>query len=157
MIAVDITNSFGRYAESIWAAEMSSPRIQRDAVLCWLPDYEAFCSFADKECDSITGYFEDDVLKFVVYLERERDDKHIVHFSVLESFNCERAVEHLSVLRDKLFRRGVKIIDGFVLSKNYGLQKLMKRIGFARTELEMRYGASHGRSLKWSLFRIARI
>lgn len=157
MPVVDITETFEKYSKDIWTAEINSPRWFRNSSLCWMKTYDEFLQFVKKDCGEIIGYFENETLKCVAYFEHRIGDKVNVHFSVLERFDKEKAIESFCEHRNDLFRRGIKIIDGFIVSKNFGLRKLVKRIGFCETELEMRFGVSHGRVLEWKLFRITRI
>ena len=154
----EIKQDFLCYAEDVWKAEMDAPAVQRSAVTCWLPDYEAFCSFAGGECAEIWGYFDDcEKLLFVVFVEKNCREKAIVHLSVLKKFDLREGAAAICQLRDAHFAIGLKIIDGWILKKNRGLREFIKQIGFIPTELEMMCGVSHGKPLEWQLFQIRRI
>lgn len=155
MLRREIKQDFEKYAPDIWKREMDAPRFFKNSYLSWLKDYAAFLSFAQDECGEIHGFFNGDKLMCCVYFENRIKPTHLtVHLSVLDKFDIIDAVKEISELRDIQFSKGVKFIDGWILEKNRGLKAMVKAIGFLPTELEMRHGTSHGRSLKWRLFRM---
>lgn len=154
----DIKSEFARYAPEVWRREMQAPHFLQRSLTCWLKTFDDFKSFALRECEEIHALFEDNELALCVYFENKSVPESLtVHLSVLGEFDRKKAVKEICALRDIQFRQGVKKVDGWILERNFGLKKMVTEIGFMPTELTMRCGTAHGKSLRWRLYRITRV
>lgn len=145
------------HAASAFAAETTASRWFRAASSIWTPTLESFESFANDQGE-IFGLFDNGELRLCVYVENGKDPEHLtIHLSVLAKISQDDFVKQCSILRDRLFHRGVKTVRGWMCTKNRPLLTLMQRLGFFSTGLKMDQGVSHGRVLRWELMEVARI
>ena len=139
-------------APAIWHAEQQLPSWFRSANALWNADYGEFVAFLE-DCVEIYGLFDGDSLIAAVYVEPpEPPARVVVHLSILEKRPADVLVERIAEVRTMLFRRGVRVICGWILKKNYALAAMLEKLGFAETGLTMRYGEVRGRTLKWTQF-----
>jgi hypothetical protein len=146
-----------RLVNVIWQTEQSLPRFFRNANSIWTNTKKAFRRFCF-ECSEIWGLF-DDAGKFLacVYVERQNSlEVFNIHLSIVEKIKPSVFIRESAELRNIFLRRGIKIIRGWILQKNFALCKILCEIGFKKTSLTMKYGESHGQVLRWQMVELRR-
>lgn len=132
------------------------PKWYKDADRLWTPDFAAFTKWTGA-CQDIYGLFDGDKLVSCLYIEKQ-DAPHIIviHMSMVVKIAAAVFVAKYSELRDQEFHRGVRIIRGWTLKRNFALVSLMTACGFRPSGLRMDYGSSHGRVMRWDLLEAVR-
>lgn len=144
------------YVEEIWRKEETLPRFFRDSSKCWTSTLEDFTQFVS-ECGEIFGLFDGEKLCACVYIEQQSiPTVASIHLSIISKIKPSIFIEKSAELRNLLFRRGIKIIRGWVLKRNFALCRLLTEIGFRPNELVQDYGTSHGQVLRWCMVEVAR-
>lgn len=151
------SKEFFKYSRAIWRAEKAMPKWFRNSSLAWTRNYKEFEKWA-RSCQEIFGLFDDEGnLYFCVYIERQTvPEVAIIHLSIIRKLKPSVFVIHAEILRDLLFKRGVLYIRGWLLKKNTALCLLLTRIGFLDTELQMKFGKSHGSIFRWRMVEVRR-
>ena len=97
--------------------------------------------------------------KFIacVYVEKQINPRIMnIHLSIVERIAPEMFIAAAADLRNLLLRRGVTVIRGWILRKNFALARILGGIGFEKTSLSMRFGAVRGIVLRWQMYELRR-
>jgi hypothetical protein len=145
---------YAAFLPDIWERECSMPAWYKASSFLWTPNYGRFVEWAASS-QEIWGLFKGEKLVTCLYIELQTEP-HIaaIHLSMLEKLPQDVFVKEYSKLRDQLFRRGIKIIRGWTLKKNWPLRRLMEGIGFRRAGLRFDQGEAHSRVLTWELMEV---
>lgn len=139
----------------IWQHERTLPQWFADASGVWRDSLQDEVGFIDA-CEKVWGLFDGARLMLCVYFEKEEPGRQVeIHLSVLHKIRPSKFIKMTAQLRDTLFHSGVKIVRGWVLTKNTSLCRLLAEVGFRDTGLRMDKGMSRGRALSWRLAEVS--
>jgi len=113
----------------IWQSEMNKPDWYCNSIKVWTPtfnDYEKWIS----KLDFAYGLFNNQDCKLIVYVEERAKNVCHIHLSVLKKIRPSEFVKQTRILRDMQLRKGSVAIRGWVLSKNFALIKLLRKVNF---------------------------
>ncbi|HNU06148.1 MAG TPA: hypothetical protein PKO33_00180 [Pyrinomonadaceae bacterium] len=148
-------NEVLEHAERIWRVESSFPSWFRSANLLWNADLDEFRAFL-LDCAEIFALFDNaGRICALVYVESGGDPRRLtIHLSILERIPAAEFVAEAARLRSLLLRRGVTVIRGWIVRKNWILARILLGLGFLETDLTMTYGFAHGQGIRWKLFEL---
>lgn len=148
-----IQNERKIFAKQIWLAMRDLPRWFREADAVWCPNYKSYLKFW-QSAREIWGLFDDkNNLIAVVYLGFFDDESIEIHIMVLDRTDIERIIRFFQSLTRQKVLDGVKHYRAWVLEKNRALREIARKSGLIETGLVMRFGASHGKVLRWLEFK----
>lgn len=152
---IRLNGQFLRHLPQIWETEAAMPQWFKASSFLWQKTFDEFVRWS-VDAQEIHGLF-DAQGRFMacVYIEKqEMPEQAVIHCSVVEKIAPEVFVAKCSELRDRLFHRGIRVIRGWTLRKNFSLVKLMKQMGFEPLGLTMDQGDAHGQVLRWDLMQV---
>ncbi len=128
-----------------WQDEKEYPKWFRDANETWHQSDEEFLEFCNK-CR---------IYEFggcALYVEPFGDRANL-HFSVIRGSEVDTS--ELFRIKTELLKE-FKLIFGWILRQNRGVQKIAKELGMNYHGVQMFHGSSHGKVLEWWCFSLAR-
>ncbi len=135
-------------ARRVYSLEKNAPRWFVESQSVWVTGEDEFIEFW-KNCAEIFGLFENDELKTLLYIEHKTPEIIEVHVSSVGKTDTNNIVRFFRSLARLKRSEGVKVIRGWILSKNRPMIAVAQMAGFYKTGLRMSFGQAKGKVLRW--------
>lgn len=132
----------------IAAFEQAMPTFYRDASNSKAATIEDMLRFYGS-CDWLFGLFEQEHVVGLAYFQSITQDVDEVHFEFKRGTDHRECSKMFAGIRDHRYENGMRRCMAWTFNRNKTVQQMLRDIGFEFSGLEMKYGASHGRVLKW--------
>lgn len=129
--------------------EQAMPTFYRDASNSKAATLEDMLRFY-AGCDWLFGLFEDEAPVGLAYFQSITQDVDEVHLEFKRGTDHTECSKMFAGIRDHRYANGMRRCMAWTFSRNKTVQQMLRDIGFELSGLEMEYGASHSRVMRWS-------